>query len=420
MEELYRIKFGYCYSNLYLIMIFLVSMFISRSYMLSSKPTPLIKGFISSNTCGDHFPKECFCGREKYEDQNQYIVNCTNAGLTNTSILKNMPDNTQVLIFTGNRIKELPWNVFGAINNYNYLEIVDMSNNQIQEIRGKTYHHVSNVKRLILNHNNLTISHDSSDVNHHHPRVFSNFINLESLHLTNAFADYLSPALSEDLHDIFVNSNLTKLQKLHLEQNEISHFKDRKVFCDLPSLRDLHLGDNLINEINFDVKCLKHLRFLDFTRNRFEYIKAKDLDLLDNLELEPNRTSNLIVDLEFNPFVCDCRIIPLQKWIQTTAVSVRNKETLTCFMNQNSEHILLAQYGKCMAKSEHTDENHRTSAFLVFLLIVLSFTLVGLLAALVYISRDRLKICISPVVTSISRKVQYSTIKNEDYCEVMV
>lgn len=106
---------------------------------------------------------------------------------------------------------------------------------------GKTYHHVQQVERLILNHNNLSIS--STDF---HPRIFSNFLNLKSLHLTNAFSDYSS--FSKDLHEIFSNSNLTKLIKLHLEQNEIKSFKDPNVFCSLPQLEDLHLGNNELED----------------------------------------------------------------------------------------------------------------------------------------------------------------------------
>lgn len=74
----------------------------------------------------------------------------------------------QVLIFNGNIIKELPWNVFGTLNNFEQLRVVDMSNNCIQEIRGKSYHRVANVERLILNHNQISIS--SGEPNHHHPR----------------------------------------------------------------------------------------------------------------------------------------------------------------------------------------------------------------------------------------------------------
>lgn len=116
--------------------------------------------------------------------------------------------------------------------------IIDMSNNGIRDIKGKAFHHVASVTRLILNHNNIS--------NYHHSRVFSNFLNLQELHLTNAFADNSDATLADDLHEIFVNSNLTKLYKLHLEQNEIKSFRDDRVFCALPNLHDLHLGKTFI------------------------------------------------------------------------------------------------------------------------------------------------------------------------------
>ena len=113
---------------------------------------------VSGSDCGAEFQQKCICSYSKYIDKIQYVVNCTNSGFKDTSMLEFLPVQTEVLIFTGNYIPELPWNVFGAINELVNLTIVDMSNNHIREIRGKSYHHVQNVKRLILNHNNLTIS----------------------------------------------------------------------------------------------------------------------------------------------------------------------------------------------------------------------------------------------------------------------
>lgn len=188
----------------------------------------LLMPIVNGGDCGAKFQNKCKCGIGDYIDRTDvYIVNCTNTGFRETSMLQSLPIQTEVLIWTGNYVPELPWNVFGAMNSLDNLTIIDMSNNHIREIRGKSYHHVSNVKRLILNHNNLSISRDDDEFNHHHPRVFSNFINLMELHLTNAFADNTTEQLSEDLHDIFVESNLTKLTKLHLEQNEIRKFKVR-------------------------------------------------------------------------------------------------------------------------------------------------------------------------------------------------
>lgn len=378
-------------------------------------------GASPDGSCGPKFQNKCSCGEVDYEGHKQYVVNCTNTGFRDTSVLEFMPEETQVLIFTGNFIPELPWNVFGSINDYSTLTIVDMSNNHIREIRGKSYHHVQNVRRLILNHNNLSISRDDDEVNHHHPRVFSNFINLESLHLTNAFADNTSAELSEDLHDIFMNSNLTKLQKLHLEQNEISHFQDRKVFCDLPSLRDLHLGDNLLKEINFNVTCMKTLRFLDFERNKFDNVKVKDMALLDALERRPGRTDLLVVDFGLNPFVCDCNIVPFQKWLLHTLVTVRNKESLMC--SQSNDRIIDLEAPVCDVKALPTVEEVASAthtAILVFLLIVLSFILLALLVVLAYMSREKIKHVMTPVLDNVSKKVHYTTIKDEECPEVHV
>ncbi|KAI8129216.1 Trophoblast glycoprotein [Lucilia cuprina] len=412
----------------------LMLVFISSSLITSNT-----FALTSSNSCGPNFPAVCSCGREMYESSYQYVVNCSNAGLKNTSVLEFMPQDVEILIFTGNFLPELPWNVFGSINNYKNLKIVDMSNNHIREIRGKTYHHVQNVERLILNHNNLSISRDDDEVNHHHPRVFSNFLNLQSLHLTDAFDDNSSPQLSEDLHDIFMNSQLTKLEKLHLEQNEITHFKDRKVFCDLPSLRDLHLGDNYLKDINFEVNCLKNLRFLDLERNKFEFVKTHDLLLLNELEARPDRDTNLIVDFNLNPFTCDCKISPFRTWIHSTNVTVRKKETMMCFhnkvdplpileldMNECSAAIAAATIMFTTANDNHYGAMHQDSglarhtATLIFLLIVLSMILLGLVIALIYVSRDKLKFMITPVFDNVAKKVQYTTIKDEDCPEVHV
>lgn len=395
---------------------------------------------ITSSSCGPNFPSSCWCGHEEYELTLQYIVNCTNAGLRNTSVLEFMPDEVQILIFTGNNIPELPWNVFGSINNYKKLKIVDMSNNHIREIRGKSYHHVQNVERLILNHNNLSISRDDDEVNHHHPRVFSNFLNLQSLHLTDAFDDNTSPQLSEDLHDIFMNSQLVKLQKLHLEQNEITNFKDRRVFCDLPNLRDLHLGDNYLKDINFEVHCLKNLRFLDLERNKFEFVKTHDLMLLNELNDLPNRTTELVVDFNLNPFVCDCKISSFRTWIDSTNVTARNKQALMCYQNKiDPLPIMELDMSECAAAvaaatimfntatqdhyslSMHSQNGMaRHTATLIFLLIVLSMILLGLVVALIYVSRDKLKFMITPVFDNVAKKVQYTSIKDEDCPEVHV
>lgn len=377
---------------------------------------------VNGGDCGPKFKNKCLCGRAEYFDRIQYIVNCTNSGFRDTSMLEHLPPQTEVLIWTGNFVPELPWNVFGAINDLENLTIVDMSNNHIREIRGKSYHHVPNVKRLILNHNNLSISSDDDDdVNHHHPRVFSNFVNLMELHLTNAFADDTSEELSEDLHDIFMNSNLTKLTKLHLEQNEIKKFKDKRVFCDLPSLRDLHLGDNLLEELNFNVICLSHLRFLDLERNKFTQMKLKDLNVLDILSKTQGRDTELIIDLTYNQLACDCTINNVQDWLKKTKVKIRNLDNLFCYrQGRPSQPLLSVKFNKCRMPSRNITTTTGHTITLVFLFVVFCTVLLSLVTVLVYINRNRIKKIVNPVMTNVSRKVQYTTIKDDDAPEQYV
>lgn len=371
---------------------------------------------VNGGDCGPKFHKKCSCGIVEYNKIMQYVVNCTKEGFRDTSVLEHLPAQTEVLIWTGNYVPELPWNVFGAINDLVNLTSVDMSNNHIREIRGKSYHHVSNVKLLILDHNNLSISSDGDDdVNYHHPRVFSNFINLNSLHLTNAFSDNTSSQLSEDLHDIFVNSNLTKLTKIHLEQNEIRKFKDKRVFCDLPSLQDLHLGQNLLEEINFELLCLNNLRFLDLQQNRFTQMKLKDLNVLDNL-LNTTGHSELIIDLTQNPLACDCTINNIKDWLKKTRVKIRNIDNLKCYKKekfQSSALLLSIKHDKCRVQHKLSSSSKSHTVALVFLLVVFLTLLMSLVTALLYMNRNRIKKIVNPVMTNVSRKVHYTTIKDE-------
>lgn len=370
----------------------------------------------AQSSCGIKFNGKCSCGVVQYDFRMQYVVNCSNAGFTNTDVLPYMPAEVEVLIFTGNKLQTLPWNIFGRDNDYPKLHIIDMSNNHIHEIHGKTFHHVQNVKRLILNHNNISISPTEDEANFLHPRIFSNFFNLEELHLTNAFADNTSSALSKDLHLIFDRSNLTKLIKLHLEQNEIRRFSDHDVFCELPQLEDLHLSDNHLDEINFNALCLKKLRFLDFQRNRFASVKSRDLDLLD---MVAQNVDHLTVDFSLNPFTCNCSVHKFVTWLHNTEVTVRNSEDLVCHRSAQTRELLLdLKFINCkvLSHTHYSGTGHTVALFFFAALFV--FVVVAIIVAIVYMSKERIKHFVSPVISS--RKVYYTTIKDDEVHEVIV
>lgn len=80
--------------------------FISITFLL----TP---AFSTINKCGSGYLDGCFCGSVYYGEKAMFLVNCTNQGFNNTKVLEELPEQTEVLIFTGNHIDTLPSNVFG-------------------------------------------------------------------------------------------------------------------------------------------------------------------------------------------------------------------------------------------------------------------------------------------------------------------
>lgn len=349
----------------------------------------------AKSDCGPFFKNRCYCMKTCYENHYQYVVNCTNSGFNTTAPLSHLPNKTQVLIFTGNYIEELPWNVFGTLDSLPNLRVIDMSNNKIREIRGKTYHHVQRVERLILDFNNLSL-----DPERRHPRVFSNFVSLLELHLTDAFENGPPRDLAATLHDIFVNSNLTQLIKLHLEQNEISEFRDSNVFCDLPNLLDLYLGDNTLTALHFNISCLRKLHFLDLQRNKFTKILERDLHTMDTLV---KHNQNIAVDFTANPFECSCKLNPFIKWLNKTKVFVRNKDNLRCY-EDNISHELY-EIKNCTPKLFSSTARGAT-----ILLFLLSIVLIGLVCALIYVQRTKLQKKIEPILDSVNKKVRYTSI----------
>lgn len=355
--------------------------------------------------CGSKLLAGCFCGETFVDRSRQFLVECKNLGFNNTKMLEELPEQVTVLTFVGNHIGTLDSNVFG-MENLTELTVIDMSDNGIREIKGKAFHHVPNVERLILNHNNISISTEN-DGNFHHRRMFSNLNNLQELHLTNAFADNTDAALANNLHDIFVNSNLSKLYKLHLEQNEIKYFLDGNVFCDLPELHDLYLGNNNIPSLNFNITCLKKLRYLDLEYNNITKFSQFDLDMFDFMA-NSRRNQSFMMEINGNPFRCDNAVKNLYNWIRRTNVNIRNKQKLECHQDKYGNKRIINL--KNLAEIKH----EKISQALTVLIVILVIILMTLLSAYVYLKKDYVRTKLSPFFETVSRKVQYTTIESQD------
>ncbi|XP_039304390.1 uncharacterized protein LOC120357611 [Solenopsis invicta] len=233
-----------------------------------------------------------------------------------------------------------------------------------------------------------------------------------TIHIKPDSADYFDQEdnrseSDNDEHDISPNENsgnFTQLIKLYLEQNEISEFRDVKVFCELSNLLDLHLGDNDLNALHFNLSCLRHLRFLDLRRNKFTRVLDRDLHTMDNLA---KHDWSVTVDFSDNPFECSCKLNPFIKWMKKTKVFIRNKNNLKCYEG-NLQHNF--HETKNCASKLLTSTRQGTTVILCFLSIVL----VALVCALVYLQRAKLQKKIEPVLDSVSKRVRYTSIANGD------
>ena len=371
-------------------------------------------GELDHTGCPKAFGGLCSCGYSWYKawkpDGKVFMTNCTNTGFTDANKLEYVPAETEVLIFQGNTLRQLPWNIFGIWENRTKLEVIDLTNNQIQEIQGKSFHKVPRVKRLILNHNDLYIV---STMNH--PRIFSNFVNLEELHLTNAFTEQVdSKWYLTDLKNIFLSSELKKLQKLHLEQNEIWEIKDKDMFCDLPALLDIHLGDNQLTDISFSLDCLERLRYVDLSYNKFRNIKQSTLNLIDKVFAGTDKK----IDLHGNPFHCDCEMNELYDWlklkgklVETEGDFLANKKEMRCYDgypdSNSGMRIVNIEELRCDPIHNSSDTSHFTITVLIIFTVILILITTTLLLAILWINRITVKEMLSLLTENFKKSLTF-------------
>lgn len=286
----------------------------------------LVNGIDGYTGCQYEFVKRCHCGPGQYRGAMKYITNCTNSGFTNPTMLRQLPIETEVLIFTGNNIKSLPPNLFGNSHDYLNLTDIDLSNNSIQAIEGKAFHHVPNVKRLILNNNRWKVDN--------HTRLFANMEYLEELYLNAAFdigsPDYIdatdasyNSSIKKLMH-FFEENPLLQLKAIHLNSNKIGPILNLGIFSRLVKLEHISLANNSILQVLLkDIHDLPQLTYLDLSNNHIPFLFNETMKNLDDIP-------DLRLNLSGNNFNCDCGMTDFQHWLRDTHVHVLDKDTYKC------------------------------------------------------------------------------------------
>ncbi|XP_078674644.1 uncharacterized protein LOC144912787 [Branchiostoma floridae x Branchiostoma belcheri] len=204
---------------------------------------------------------------------------------------------------------------FGIFSNLLDLKILYLHKNKISKIEHGTFSNVPQLKKLYL---------DKNKVNEIHPDTFSNLLQLKRINLhSNHIKDIQSGTLS----------NLTNLELLILSHNQITNIHP-DTFPHLPKLRQLFLHGNNISKIpNGTFSNLPGLRVLYLYSNNISTLPLSSymymyviLSSIPNVEIDPN------------PWQCDCKMIPSRLEMDGT-VSFNNKIKCAQPANLNGQRL---------------------------------------------------------------------------------
>ncbi|TDH02612.1 hypothetical protein EPR50_G00154690 [Perca flavescens] len=302
-------------------------------------------------------PVNCDCDIE--------VQHATCEGRGHTKVPRGFPTKTQLLDLRSNHFHHLPANSFPGTSQVVSLHLELC---KIHEIEGGAFRGMRNLFYLYLSDNDLT----SLD-----PRAFAgapelNYLHLEGnrliqfpgsalallpslfvLHLERNAISKLEPtgllsSVTPKLQELFLTNNtITAIAKgaldsaflgtLHLDSNQLTEIPTQALF-EAPNLEELNLSQNSIRWVGPNAfKPISHsLKRLYMDQMGMEKMSRDALAGLgpglraltvrgNQLEELPDLsplTGLQVVDLQDNPLMCDCPLLPLRRWMENVSLEV--------------------------------------------------------------------------------------------------
>ncbi|XP_072498780.1 trophoblast glycoprotein [Notamacropus eugenii] len=268
-----------------------------------------------------HCPAPCECSEAAR------TVKCVNRNLT--EVPGDLPRYVRTLFFTGNQLAVLPAGAFASRPPLADLAALNLSGSRLQEVSAGAFEHLPSLRQLDLSHNPLAVLS---------PVAFSggggsNASGLGRSPLAELFLnDILPPKGSKLGNRSFVGMVSAALQsggalgnllRLELSGNNFIYLP-QGMFSGLPKLKNLDLHNNSL--VSLDSLALGNLTHLETLHLGNNALKALYNATLAQLQALPS----LRVNLDSNPWLCDCNLADMVSWLKETNV-VEGKTTLSCF-----------------------------------------------------------------------------------------
>ncbi|XP_049872748.1 slit homolog 1 protein-like [Pectinophora gossypiella] len=238
------------------------------------------------------------------------------------------------------------------------LEYLNLANNNFTTFDKLAFHHLSNLKEIILDYNN--IGQSLREVNLFDRDGFGLTHKITSISIKGVNLNEVPENFFTDAYDlkklVIANNNLSEifelpftLEYLDLSDNPIPVIV-MEDFEDLPSLKELKLNNLQIKEVpDYVFSPLHSLVNLELCRNRFlvefsplafgrEVLEDADDFMLEKLSLKGSRLTMLDetllqpfgqlirLDLQGNPWRCDCRLM----WLKKLQIQPQDYQELRC------------------------------------------------------------------------------------------
>lgn len=202
------------------------------------------------------------------------VLDLSNCGLTDISLLKGLSDKITTVELTGNKITEIPEGLFDKMTN---LTTVYLGNNYISKLPENLFKNNKKVENIELSNNKLTeikkddfsnlpqlqiIQMEDNNIEKIEEGAFDGDVNLQSIYAPNNELEGLPKKLFKDMKSLtFVDfsnnyfselpecfSDATKLKKIHVRNNEMTDIT-KVDFSNMLDLEEINFYKNYIKEV---------------------------------------------------------------------------------------------------------------------------------------------------------------------------